>query len=147
MERIAIAIPVIQAFCDGAPAANPNIHGETIEYQFGGRVVSQGSARYFLLGGFAKWWAAPQVIRISDPAGPAPVQDRPRPVAASPVAPPFTQPSQPILELGELVVVGEDDRVALGRERPHLGLQPLDLGGGELLGAGWVKDVELLHLR
>jgi len=79
-----------------------NIDGETIEYQFGGRVVSQGSGRYFLLGGFAKWWAAPQVIHISDPAGPAPVQDRPRPVAAAPVGPPFIPPSRPILELGEL---------------------------------------------
>jgi len=65
-------------------------------------VVSQGSGRYFLLGGFAKWWAAPQVIRISDPAGPAPVADRPLPVAAIALAPPFVPPSRPILELGEL---------------------------------------------
>jgi hypothetical protein len=79
-----------------------NVIGETIEYEFGGRVLSQGSGRYFLLGGFAKWWAAPQVIRISDPAGPAPVQDRPMPVAASAVGPPFVRPARPILELGEL---------------------------------------------
>ena len=32
-----------------------------------------------------------------------------------------------VLELGELVVVGEDDRVALGRERPHLAGEGRDL--------------------
>src|SRR5437879_4112062 len=29
-ERIAMTMPVIQAFCDGPPAANPKIHGEKI---------------------------------------------------------------------------------------------------------------------
>jgi len=79
-----------------------NIDGETIEYQFAGRVVSQGSGRYFLLGGFAKWWAAPQVIHISDPAGPAPIDERPHPVAATALGPPFVSPSRPILEIGQL---------------------------------------------
>jgi hypothetical protein len=77
-------------------------HGETIQYEHGARVVSQGSGRYFLLGGFAKWWCAPQMIHISDPAGPAPVADRPLPVAASAIGPPFVPTSRPILELGEL---------------------------------------------
>src|SRR4051812_47516911 len=28
MESIAMTMPVIQAFCDSCPAANPNIHGD-----------------------------------------------------------------------------------------------------------------------
>jgi hypothetical protein len=76
--------------------------GSMVEYQFGRGVVDRGSGRYFLLGGFAKWWVAPQVIRISDPRGPAPVADRPVPVAAAALAPPRVPPSRPILELGEL---------------------------------------------
>jgi hypothetical protein len=79
-----------------------DILGETIEYQLGGGVVDRGSGRYFLLGGFAKWWAKPQVIRISDPAGPAPVDHRPLPVAATILGAPWMPPSQPALELGEL---------------------------------------------
>lgn len=79
-----------------------NTSGETIEYQLGAGVVDRGSGRYFLLGGFAKWWAAPQVIHISDPAGPAPVEDRPLPVAATVLAPPWVPPLQPVLEIGEL---------------------------------------------
>lgn len=77
--------------------------GQMVEYNLGHGVVDRGSGRYFLLGGFAKWWAAPQVIHISDPDGPAPVDDRPVPVAATAIAPPFVPPSRPILELGELV--------------------------------------------
>jgi hypothetical protein len=79
-----------------------NVLGETIEYKFGYRFVDRGSGRYFLLGGFAKWWAAPQLIRVSDPAGPAPVDERPHPVAANALAPPFVPPSRPMLELGAL---------------------------------------------
>ena len=76
--------------------------GEMIEFQLGHGFVDRGSGRYFLLGGFAKWWTAPQLIHVSDPGGPAPVGDRPLPVAASAIPPPFVPPSRPILEIGEL---------------------------------------------
>jgi hypothetical protein len=76
--------------------------GQMVEYNLGHGFVDRGSGRYFLLGSFAKWWAAPQMIHISDPGGPAPVDERPVPVAATAVAPPFVPPSQPILEIGEL---------------------------------------------
>jgi hypothetical protein len=36
-----------------------------------------------------------------------------------------------VLDLGQLVVVGEDDRAALGGERAHLGLQGGDVRGGD----------------
>lgn len=76
--------------------------GQMVESDFGHGFVDRGSGRYFLLGGFSKWWAAPQVIHVSDPSGPAPVTDRPVPIAATALAPPFVPPSRPILEIGEL---------------------------------------------
>ena len=50
-----------------------------------------------------------------------------------------------ILQLGELVVVGEDDRVALGGQRTHLGAQITDLLRSELGYADWLKRWKLLH--
>ena len=39
-----------------------------------------------------------------------------------------------VLHLGDLVVVREDHRAALGRQRAHLLLHPLDLLGSQLRG-------------
>ena len=89
-------------FASSEHADPRNVLGETIRYDFGARFVDRGSGRYLLLGAFAKWWAAPQAIRISDPAGPAPVDQPPFPVAAVALAPPFVPPSRPILEIGQL---------------------------------------------
>ena len=88
---------------DPHPKHDPrDTSGEMVESMFGHGFVDRGSGRYFLLGGFAKWWAAPQTIHISDPAGPAPVDQRPVFVAAAAVAPPFVPPARPMLEIGEL---------------------------------------------
>ena len=88
---------------DAGPARDPrDTIGQAAEYQIGHRVVDRGNGRYFLLGGFAKWWCAPQTIQISDSDGPAPADDRLLPVAATTLALRVVPPSQPILEIGKL---------------------------------------------
>jgi hypothetical protein len=46
------------------------------------RVLSPGSATYFLVAAFAKWWARPHRLRLVDGHGPAPVTDQPVSIAA-----------------------------------------------------------------
>lgn len=88
---------------DPHPKRDPrDTSGEMVESMFGHGFVDRGSGRYFLLGGFAKWWAAPQTIHVSDPGGPAPGDERPVPVAATAVAPALVPSSRPTLEIGEL---------------------------------------------
>lgn len=76
--------------------------GRMVEYDLGQGFVDRGSGRYFLLGGFAKWWAAPQVISIRDLSGPAPADQRPLPVAAVAIPPSAVPPTTPILAIGKL---------------------------------------------
>jgi hypothetical protein len=84
------------------PRDSRDTTGDMVEHELGHGVVDRGSGRYFLLGKFAKWWAPPQTIHISDPRGPAPADRRPVPVAATSVTPPFVAPSRPTLEISEL---------------------------------------------
>jgi hypothetical protein len=42
--------------------------------------------------------------------------------------------------------MGEDDGVSLLGERADLAREHLDVSRGELLGSGWVKHAQLLHL-
>ena len=83
-----------------------DVVGETLHVDLAeNQSVRQGSATYFLIGGFARWWSKPHSIRIVSPDGPAPVDERPLRVASVEVAttagaPPT--PSVPTLRLDQL---------------------------------------------
>ena len=53
-----------------------------------------------------------------------------------------------VLELGQLVVVGEDDGVALRAERAHLGRHALDLSARQLAAGGgdWIVGSSCIWL-
>ena len=50
-----------------------------------------------------------------------------------------------VLDLGQLVVVGEDQRLALRRERPDLPLSELSAAGGSVSAISGLDRRELLH--
>jgi hypothetical protein len=76
--------------------------GRMVEYDLGHGFVDRGSGQYCLLGGFAKWWSAPQVISIRDLSGPAPTDQRPLPVVANTLASSSLPMARPLLAIGKL---------------------------------------------